>query len=131
MAEKPDPQQVLAEPGSYTVEQVTDVFASADRGLIEAAKEQERQGQRRKGVLEWDPPTPPDPEPQPPGEVRYGKVGWLERARGTFGRSTHTLAGALHDVKPEQQLSQGEVESAIATFDELVDPGTEPEEDAG
>lgn len=124
----PTDEQVLADPGAYTVEQVTDVFARAAPSAIETAKAAEAAGKARQGIAEWEPQPTAKASSGSPRAVRYDPAGWRERARSEFNVSPHAIAGALHNAPPDELLTKSEVKQALGQFLDLVDPGTEPEE---
>lgn len=93
-------EEVLADPGSHTVEQVVAVLSRSTPGQIEAAKALEAEGQARKGIAEFELPQ----ETPPANEPTFSRERVLDREEGPriVGASHPAIVGALHDDDTEQ-----------------------------
>jgi hypothetical protein len=73
---KPSPEEILADPASFNVDDVTAALATATPEQAEQAKALEAAGKQRVTILEY---TPPEPEPEEP---RYPRSRILDPTEG-------------------------------------------------
>ena len=97
MTETPTDEQVLADPGSFTVEQVTSVFERTADDAVVAAKQLEADGEGRKGIVGWERPAA-----RHQGEPEFSRERLLS-ADGPLitGHPRYVIVGALHGVERE------------------------------
>lgn len=92
----PTDEQVLADPGDYTVDEVIDVFSRSTPEQVAAAQGLERDGRNRKGVVEYTAPAlEPSADPDAP---RFARERLLDPNEGEaiVGAKYSHIVGALH-----------------------------------
>lgn len=104
-------EQILADPSSHTVEEVTSVFARSATEDVEGAKALEADGQTRKGITGWEPP-----KPKPAGPPTFSR----ERLLGgdgpmIAGQPPYVIAGALHEVDGDE-FTRDQIEQHVDDF---------------
>lgn len=113
-------EQVLADPGSATVDEVLAVFGRSTADQVAAAQAVEASGQKRKGVADYAPPAPPADDP--PAASDDGPVERFDLARvlgpdgpRISGVPAHTLAGALHG-ETRLTLTRDQIAAKVEAF---------------
>jgi hypothetical protein len=116
---KPTPEQILADPGAFTVDDVTGALAKVSPEAAQAAKELEAAGKQRVGILDW---VPPQPEPEEP---RFTRSRVLDSSEGpqivghieALGRTATLadIAGALDGVEGEA-FTRDEVRAHLGAY---------------
>jgi hypothetical protein len=116
---KPTADQILSDPGAYTVDEVTAALADATPEQTQETKALEAAGKQRVGILDYQPPVP---EPEQP---KYARARILDPSEGplivghidALGRTaTHPdIVGAL-DGNDSELFTGDEVRAAIGEF---------------
>lgn len=110
-------EQVLADPGDYTVDEVLDAFSRSTPLQIADAKELEADGAGRKGISEFEPRPPAPPAPPDPAQQVFSRERLLDRVEGPSitGQSHPTIVGALHG-EDGSEFTRAQVEKLVSSF---------------
>lgn len=111
-ATEPRDEEVLADPESFTVEQVVAVFARSSDDDVVAAQKLEKDGKARATLLNFARPTGHDD-----GEPRFSRERVLGPEGGQILPSVqgYVLAGAIHE-SDAQEFTRSELHSLVDAF---------------